>query len=143
MAAPPLVIKPGLEIPASELSWKFSRSSGPGGQSVNTSDSRATLSFDLQATPSLPDDLRDRACERLAGRLVDGVISVSSEQERSQLRNREVAAGQLAQLLREAIAVPPPKRRPTKPSRSSDQRRIDSKKKRGDTKKLRQRNHDD
>ncbi|MEI8081404.1 MAG: alternative ribosome rescue aminoacyl-tRNA hydrolase ArfB [Actinomycetes bacterium] len=131
------------EIPADELKWRFSRSSGPGGQSVNTTDSRVSLSFDLANTTALPVYLRARAVERLKGRLVDGVLTVVSEQERSQLRNREVAEERLRRLLAEATKAPPAPRRPTRPSLSAKERRIRAKKNRGKTKKLRQNRDDD
>jgi ribosome-associated protein len=126
-----------LTIPVSEFSWRFSRSSGPGGQSVNTADSRAELSFDVAGSPSLGPIYRARALERLSGRLVDGVVTVSSQTERSQLLNREAALGRLAALLAGAVAPPPPPRRPTKPSRGAKERRLDSKKRDGSTKALR------
>jgi ribosome-associated protein len=126
-----------LEIPEAELSWRFSRSSGPGGQSVNTSDSRVELSYDVARSPSLGPTYRQRALERLANRLVDGVVTVSAETERSQLRNRELARRRLAELLAAAVAPPPPRRRPTKATKASQQRRLDRKRKHGDTKRLR------
>ena len=126
-----------LEIPEGELSWRFSRSSGPGGQSVNTSDSRVDLSFDVASSPSLGPTYRKRALERLASRLVDGVVTVSAETERSQLRNRELARRRLAEVLAAAVAPPPPPRRPTKATKASQQRRLDRKRKHGQTKKLR------
>jgi ribosome-associated protein len=135
----PLTVRPGTVIPEHELSWRFSRSSGPGGQSVNTSDSRVELSFDLADTTALSPMLRERALERLAGRLVDGVLTITASEHRSQLRNREAAERRLAQLLREAIAPPPPRRRPTKPSKRAVQRRLDEKRQRGQIKRGRQR----
>lgn len=128
-----------LTIPAAELQWRFSRSSGPGGQSVNTSDSRAELSFDVAGSHSLGATYRARALERLSGRLVDGVVTVSSQTERSQLRNREAAMDRLAELLREAVAPPPRERRPTKPTAAAKQRRLESKRRRGETKQQRRR----
>ena len=128
----------GLTIPGSELRERFSRSSGPGGQSVNTSDSRVTLSWDVGATTALSDARRARVLERLATRLVDGVVSVTSETERSQLLNRRLARERLASLVDEALAPPPPARRKTKPSKGAQQRRLDAKKQRGQTKRLRQ-----
>ena len=124
-----------LEVPDSELSWRFSRSSGPGGQSVNTTDSRAELSYDVARSPSLPEHLRERAVQRLAGRLVDGVLTVAASEQRSQLQNREAAEQRLAQLLREAVAPPPPPRRPTKPTRGSKERRLEGKRQRSELKK--------
>jgi ribosome-associated protein len=138
-----LKVNARLTIPASELSWRFSRSSGPGGQSVNTADSRAELSFDVAGSPSLGVTYRQRALERLSGRLVDGVVTVASQTERSQLLNREAAMSRLAALLAEAVAPPPPPRRPTKPSRGAKERRLDSKKRHGGTKALRRKpDHD-
>lgn len=128
----------GVVIPDDELRWRFSRSSGPGGQSVNTSDSRVELSYDV-ARGSLPRHLRERALERLAGRLVDGVLTVTASEYRSQHRNREAARTRLAELLTEATAPPPPKRRPTQPSRGAKERRLAGKKRRGETKALRRR----
>lgn len=125
------------EIPDNELTWRFSRSSGPGGQGVNTTDSRVELTFDLGESTIFPDWLRDRASRRLAGRLVDGVLTVTSSENRSQLRNREAALARLRGLLEDAIAPPAPPRRPTRPSRGAVERRIASKKQRGQTKKLR------
>jgi ribosome-associated protein len=136
--AEPLEVSARVVIPDGELRWRFSRSSGPGGQSVNTSDSRVELSFDVARTPSLGPTLRARAIERLAGRLTDGVVTVVAEEHRSQLRNRQAARARLAELLREATAPPPPRRRPTKPSQGARQRRLDSKRKHGNTKRLRQ-----
>jgi ribosome-associated protein len=126
-----------LVIPAAELSERFSRSSGPGGQSVNTTDSRVELSFDVARSPSLPDWVRPRALGRLANRLADGVLTVASSGERSQLMNREEARTRLAALLREAVAPPRPPRVPTKPSRGARERRLDAKRRRSQTKRNR------
>ena len=126
-----------LTIPAAELAWRFSRSSGPGGQGVNTTDSRVELSWDLAGSVVLPRVLRDRAAERLAGRLVGGVLTVTASEHRSQLRNREAAAARLAALVANAIAPPPRARRPTRPSRGAVERRIAEKKRRGETKRNR------
>jgi len=124
-----------LVIPAGELRERFSRSSGPGGQGVNTTDSRVELSFDVAGSPTLPEFLRARAAERLAGRLVDGVITIAASEHRAQLANREAARARLAALLRDAVAPPPPPRRPTKPSRGAKQRRLDEKKRRSQRKR--------
>ncbi|MFI5712776.1 alternative ribosome rescue aminoacyl-tRNA hydrolase ArfB [Kribbella sp. NPDC051620] len=132
-----LIVRHGVVIPESELAWRFSRSSGPGGQSVNTTDSRVELSFDVAASTALSEVLRARALERLGSRLVDGVLTVAASEQRSQWRNREAARTRLAALLREAIAAPPRKRRPTRPSKNAVRRRLDDKKRRGDTKRLR------
>ncbi|MFF1817073.1 alternative ribosome rescue aminoacyl-tRNA hydrolase ArfB [Kribbella sp. NPDC058245] len=137
-----LIVRPGLVIPEGELSWRFSRSSGPGGQSVNTTDSRVELSFDLAGTTVLSGVLKTRALERLESRLVDGVLTIAASEYKSQWRNREAARARLAALLRESIAPPPPPRRPTKPSKGSVRRRLDAKTRRGQTKRLRSRPED-
>jgi ribosome-associated protein len=133
----PLQVTPHLVLPESELSWRFSRSSGPGGQSVNTSDSRAELSYDVARSPSLSEHLRQRALAALAGRLVDGVLTVAASEQRSQLQNREAAEQRLAELLRAAVAPPPPARRATKPSRASKERRLNVKRQRSELKRSR------
>ncbi len=126
-----------LVLPERELHWRFSRASGPGGQGVNTTDSRVELSFDVARSPSVPDDLRARALGRLAGRLVDGVLTVVASEHRSQLRNREAARDRLAVTLRGATAADPPARRPTRPSKGAKRRRMDAKTRRGRIKRLR------
>jgi len=126
-----------LVIPVGELHERFSRSSGPGGQSVNTTDSRVELSFDVGRSPSLPRHVRERALQRLASRLADGVVTVSASGERSQLMNREAARARLASLLRDAIAPPPPPRVATKPSRGARERRLESKRRRAQVKRNR------
>ena len=127
----------GIVIPAEELSWRFSRSAGPGGQSVNTTDSRAELSFSVADSVALPPVLRERALRALAGRLAGGVITVTAAEHRSQLRNREAAAARLSELLTEATAAPPRPRRPTRPTRASRERRLAAKQQRSAVKRLR------
>ena len=127
-------------IPASELRERFSRSSGPGGQSVNTTDSRVELSFDVARSPALPEREKNLALTRLADRLADGVVTVAAETERSQLLNRDAARARLAALLREAIAPPPPPRVPTKPTRGARERRLADKRRRAQTKRDRRYN---
>jgi ribosome-associated protein len=124
-------------VPDGELSERFSRSSGPGGQGVNTADSRVELSFDVARSPSLPETTRARMLTRLEGRLVDGVVTVAASEHRAQLANRRAARERMAGLLTEAAAPPPRKRRPTKPSRAANQRRLDAKKRRSQTKQAR------
>lgn len=132
-----LEIRSGVVIPAHELTWRFSRSGGPGGQSVNTTDSRVQLVFDLVRSPSIPEHLRRRAVERLGARLQDGCLVVTASEQRSQLQNRRAAERRLADTLRRAMAPPPQARRATKPSRAAVDRRIKAKKARGQTKRLR------
>ncbi|HEX7302179.1 alternative ribosome rescue aminoacyl-tRNA hydrolase ArfB [Lentzea sp.] len=124
-----------LVIPASELRERFSRSGGPGGQGVNTADSRVELSFDLASSPSVPEHLKARMLDRLRGRLVDGVLTIAASEHRAQLQNRAAARERLAAVLRSAAAPPPPVRRATKPTKGSQERRIASKKRRADTKR--------
>ena len=138
----PLRVTRTVSIPQRELRWRFSRSSGPGGQSVNTADSRVELSLDVARTSALGPVQRARALDRLRGRLVDGVLTVRSSAQRSQLQNREAARERLAAVLAKAIAPPPPARRPSKPSRSANDRRIAEKKRRGETKRLRRADDD-
>lgn len=131
----PHFIRGSVPLPEAELLWRFSRSSGPGGQHVNTTDSQVELRFDLAATEALPEVWKRRALERLAPRLVDGVISVRSSEHRSQWRNREAAAVRLAALLAEATAPPPKPRRPTRIPRGINERRLQQKKQRSQTKR--------
>jgi ribosome-associated protein len=126
-------------IPAGELVERFSRSPGPGGQSVNTSDSRVELLFD----PSASTAFTEPQLRRILNALPAGPVSVTSSEHRSQLRNRSAARDRLIAILRDAVAPPPPPRRPTKPSRSAQRRRVEEKKQRGQTKSLRGRVTDD
>jgi ribosome-associated protein len=132
-----LRIRGSVVVPEAELSWRFSRSSGPGGQGVNTTDSRVELSLDVAATTALSPYLRERALANLGDRLVDGVLTVSAAEQRSQWQNRLSAERKLADALAAAIAPPPRPRVPTKPSASARRRRVDDKKRRGTIKRLR------
>ncbi|GLY67399.1 aminoacyl-tRNA hydrolase [Amycolatopsis taiwanensis] len=134
---------PRLVIPAGELAERFSRSSGPGGQGVNTTDSRVELSFDVARSPSIPADLRPRLLARLAARLTDGVLTIAASEHRAQLANREAARLRLVSVLRDAAAPPPPKRRPTRPTRGSKERRLAEKKRRGEVKRGRRARNED
>lgn len=135
-------VRGAVSIPESELSWRFSRSSGPGGQHVNTSATAAELSFDVAHSPSLPEPFRTRALERLAGRLVRGVLTIRAEEYRSQQRNRDAARARLAAVLADATAPPPKKRIPKKIPRGIDERRLENKKRRSDVKRQRSRRWD-
>lgn len=137
MADDNLHIRGSVVVPASELVWRFSRSSGPGGQSVNTSDSKAALSFDVANSTTLTAQQRARVLQRLATRSHDGVVTVTSTEERSQYLNRQRARQRLAALLSEALAPPPRPRRATKPTRASIERRRASKQRRSDLKRQR------
>ncbi|HET6165624.1 MAG TPA: alternative ribosome rescue aminoacyl-tRNA hydrolase ArfB [Marmoricola sp.] len=127
----------GLVIPANELVEQFSKSSGPGGQSVNTTDSRVELRFDVSSSVAFSEQQRARALDRLGPQVV-----VIASEHRSQHRNRVAARERLADQVRDALAPPPLTRVPTKPSRASQRRRVDSKVRRGRTKALRGRVRD-
>lgn len=128
----------GLRVPASELIEQFSRSSGPGGQGVNTTDSRVQLSLDLATTTALDDAQRARALRILAARLDGSILTIAASEERAQRRNRVAARQRLADLLRDSVAPATP-RRPTRPTRGSQRRRLDAKTRRGAIKANRQR----
>jgi ribosome-associated protein len=132
-----LPVTGSLVVPAAALRWRFSRSSGPGGQGVNTADSRVELSVDVLDLPRLGEPQLRRLTERLGNRLVDGVLTVVASEHRQQLRNRQAARDRLAAVLRAALAPPPAARRRTKPTRGSQERRIQAKKQRGQLKKQR------
>ena len=134
---PGLRVDSGLTIPESELSWRFSRSSGPGGQGVNTADSRAELVWDVAGSAVLTPYQRERLLERLGGRVVDGKLTIAASEHRAQLRNREAARARLADIVADALLPPAPPRKPTRPSRGAKQRRLDAKKRRTDVKRLR------
>ncbi|MEE6388591.1 alternative ribosome rescue aminoacyl-tRNA hydrolase ArfB [Microbacterium paraoxydans] len=140
---PGLRVSAGLTIPEIELSWRFSRSSGPGGQGVNTTDSRVELVWDAANSAALSSTQRERILERLRGRLVDGVLTIAASEHRGQLRNREAARERLAALVAEAMRPPAPARRATKPSRGSKERRLTAKRRRTDVKSLRRRPRED
>lgn len=139
----PAAHRPGLRvgsvltIPESELAWRFSRSSGPGGQGVNTADSRVELVWDVGSSAALSPYQRTRLLERLSGRLVNGVLTIAASEHRAQLRNRDAARARLAAVVADALRPPSPSRRPTSPSRGAKERRLDAKKRRTDVKRLR------
>jgi ribosome-associated protein len=141
--AAPIWVSGRLAIDPAEIHESFVRAAGPGGQHVNTTSTAVQLRFDVRHSPSLPDDVRARL-ERLAGsRLTrEGVLVLTAQSERSQKRNREEALARLVALVR-AAARPPVKRKPTKPTRGSKERRLDSKKRHGALKSLRRSRSDD
>ncbi len=140
-----LVLRParglpdGLVVPDAELVERFSRSSGPGGQGVNTTDSRVELRWDVARSAALSDELRARVLERLAARIDDGVLSIVASEHRSQWQNRTAARARLQAMLRDALEPPSPARRATRPSRAAQQRRLDAKRRRGEIKANRRR----
>jgi ribosome-associated protein len=133
-----LVVTRDVVLSAADLHWRFSRAGGPGGQGVNTTDSRVELSVDLHRAV-LPDVARARLLDRLGGRLHGGVLTVVAADDRSQRRNRRAARERLTALLREALAPDPPDRRPTAPSRAARRRRLEAKRRQGTVKALRRR----
>ena len=134
-----LEVSPALTIPASELGWRFSRSSGPGGQHVNTSDSRVELSWNVVNSAALSEGQRVMLLTRLGRRLIGGAITVTASEHRSQLRNREIALTKLANLVTEGLAPEAAPRRPTTPTRGSNRRRLAAKEQRAATKRQRRR----
>jgi ribosome-associated protein len=132
-----------LTLDPAEIEETFVRAAGPGGQHVNTTSTAVQLRFDVRSSPSLPDDVRARL-ERLAGHRLtrDGVLVLTAQGERSQKRNREEALARLLALVR-AAARPPLKRKATRPTKASKQRRLDSKKRHGALKSLRRGRPDD
>lgn len=135
----PLDVTAAVRLDPGELRWRFSRASGPGGQGVNTTDSRVELSLDVARSDAFSPVQRDRVLTRLGPRLVDGVITVVAAEQRSQLQNRRAALDRLLALLRDALAPPPRPRRPTRPSRGAVRRRAEAKQRRSATKQLRRR----
>ena len=134
-----LEVSTTLTIPASELGWRFSRSSGPGGQHVNTSDSRVELFWDVGSSAALSDSQRLMLLTRLERRLVVGVVTVTASEQRSQLRNREIALAKLSDLVVKGLAPEAARRRATKPARGSNRRRLAAKEQRAETKRQRKR----
>ncbi|GAB6902094.1 alternative ribosome rescue aminoacyl-tRNA hydrolase ArfB [Kineosporia succinea] len=133
----PLKVTQSLTIPEAELTWRFTRASGPGGQGVNTTDSRVQVWWDVTASQVLTAGQREQILSRLGGRLVAGVLPVTASEQRSQLQNRETAEQRLAQIVAGALAPPPRARRATRATKGSQERRIAQKKRRGTIKKLR------
>lgn len=128
-----LAVRRGFVIPAGQLEWHFSHASGPGGQGVNTADSRVQLRWDAAASGLLD----TAALRRLAPHLVDGVLTVTASDQRSQWQNRRSARAKVARLVLEAVRSPSPQRRPTRPSRASVERRLEAKRRRAEVKRQR------
>ncbi len=133
-----LKIKTNLEIPANEIHWRFSRSSGAGGQNVNKTDSRVEIVFNVCDSKALSPYHKHRISLRNDVKLTNGCICIAVQDKRSQFQNRQLALSRLASTLRELLKAPPKKRRETIPTRSSQRKRVDLKKKRGELKKNRQ-----
>ena len=132
-----LVINERLVIPAAALQWRFSRASGPGGQGVNTTDSRVELVLDVANCSCLGPFRRARLLEHFQSRLVEGCLRVVVAEERSQWQNRQKALHRMGELLRQGLLPPPRARKATRPGRGAVTRRLASKKQRGDLKRQR------
>ena len=137
-------VTPRIALDDDELSEDFIRSSGPGGQNVNTVETAVQLRFNARLSPNLPDAVRHRL-EKLAGHRLtqDGVIIITAQRHRTRERNREDALERLLELIRESAVPPPPPRRPTKPTLGSKLRRLEGKGRRADVKKGRGRQDGD
>ncbi len=133
----PVAGRTPVRLPAAELRWRFSRASGPGGQNVNTTDSRVELRFYLAGSEALSPALRARAQQRLEGQLVEGCVVITASEQRSQWQNRVAAQRRMVALLQEALKPPPPARRATRPTRGSVQRRLQAKARRSEVKRQR------
>ena len=134
-----IFISPRISIPMTEIDFQVSKSGGPGGQKVNKTSSRITLVFDLAHSPSIPPEDRAWLLGKLGTRLsTEGVLRIDVSSERSQGANRRLSIERFEELLKKAL-VRPKKRRPTKPSRGSKERRLDAKKRRSQTKRDRRR----
>ena len=134
-----LHVSAAVVIPAAELQWRFSRSSGPGGQNVNKVETAVELGFDLEGTSAIGPFQKQRLLERLASRCVAGCLRVAVSEHRSQYQNRQLALARLGDLLREGLKPPPKLRKPTKPTRGAVKRRVDAKKQKSQVKQARQR----
>ena len=134
-----LHVSAAVVIPAAELQWRFSRSSGPGGQNVNKVETAVELGFDLEGTGAIGPFQKQRLLERLGSRCVAGCLRVAVSEHRSQYQNRQLAMQRLGDLLREALKPPPKLRKPTKPTRGAVKRRVDAKKQKSQVKQARQR----
>ena len=133
-----ITINSNLVIPSNELKWRFSRASGPGGQSVNKTDSKVELVFDIYNSSVIRPFHKQRLLEQLGNRCVNGCLKIVASEERSQYQNRQLAMARLADLLLEGLKPPPKARKATKPTRSSQKRRVANKKHRSALKQTRQ-----
>ena len=133
-----LTVNSKLAIPVNEIQWRFSRSSGAGGQNVNKTDSRVEIVFNVFESKTLTPHQKHRISIQAEIKLINGCICIAVQDKRTQYQNRQLALSRLASILRELLKPPSKKRRETKPTRSSQRKRVESKKKRGELKKSRQ-----
>ena len=136
-----LIITPSLIIPSRELKWRFSKSSGPGGQKVNKTDSRVEIIFNIEESKVLKDYQKEVIIQKLKNKLVNKCICLAVQDQRNQLLNRQLAIVRISSLIRNSLKNQSKVRKATKPSKASQNRRLDSKKKRGELKKNRQRKY--
>ncbi len=136
-----LIITPRLVIPSRELKWRFSRSSGPGGQKLNKTDSRVEIIFNIKESRVLNDYQKEVLKKNLKNKLVNNCICLVVQDRRNQLLNRKLATVRISSIIRNSLKNPSKVRKATKPSKASQNRRLDSKKKRGELKKNRQRQY--
>lgn len=129
-----LIVNPVLVIPSSELHWRFSRSSGSGGQNINKTDTRVNLSFNIEKSKALTSYQKHQITKQLSNQIVSATITVITQEHRTQYKNRKLALMRLGILLEKALEPPPKARKATKPTKSSQRRRVNSKKKHGEKK---------
>ncbi len=132
-----LIVNPVLVIPSNELHWRFSRSSGSGGQNINKTDTRVNLSFNIEKSKALTSYQKHQITKQLSEQIVNATITVVTQEHRTQYKNRKLALMRLGILLGKALEPPPKARKPTKPTKSSQRRRVNSKKKHGKKKQIR------
>ena len=126
-----LIVNPVLVIPSNELHWRFSRSSGSGGQNINKTDTRVNLSFNIEKSKALTSYQKHQITKQLSDQIVNATITVITQEQRTQYKNRKLALMRLGILLKKALEPPPKARKATKPTKSSQRRRVNSKKKHG------------
>ena len=136
-----LIITSRLVIPSRELKWRFSRSSGPGGQKVNKTNTRVEIIFNIEESKVLNDYQKKVLTNKLKNKLVNNCICLAVQEERNQLLNRQIAIKRISSVIRNSLKNSSKIRKATKPSKASQNRRLDSKKKRGELKKNRQRKY--
>ena len=136
-----LIITTRLVIPSRELKWRFSRSSGPGGQKVNKTNTRVEIVFNIEESKVLNDYQKKVLTKKLKNKLVNNCICQAVQEERNQLLNRQIAIIRISSVIRNSLKNSSKVRKATKPSKASQNRRLDSKKKRGELKKNRQRKY--
>ena len=136
-----LIINSKLVIPSKELKWRFSRSSGPGGQKVNKTDTRVEIIFDIEQSLALNNNQKSCLKNKLKNKLINNCICIAVQDQRNQSLNRQIALDKIHKIIKDALTNPSKTRKITKPSKASQEKRLESKKKRGQLKKQRQINY--